>query len=216
MTQETIRVRSLLPTPASTAHPTNRPPSPKDKRLAPARPVSQQEKGRPRSAQGDAREPPAPPSLAVQLPVGQLRALRLSIPPTLPPPPRPPTLGVRMCSMAGPRLQGPRRARPHAPARACSAMGREGRGLRPERAWAGRGPGSASRCAGCAGAPGRLRGPGSSALRLLAPAGLTPPLDFAPLLGFASLAEDLTAQAALFFFFSPEMGILKSVVEALA
>lgn len=101
----------------------------------------------------------------------------------------------------------PRRARPHAPARACGAMGREGRGLRPERAWAGRGPGSASRCAGCAGAPGRLRGPGSSALRLLAPAGL---LDFALLPSFASLAEDLTAQAARFFFFSrdghPQVG----------
>lgn len=69
----------------------------------------------------------------------------------------------------------PRRARPHAPARACGAMGMAGRGLRRERPWAGPDLGSSSRCAGCA---GRLRGPGIAALRLLVPAGLSP-LDFA-------------------------------------
>lgn len=123
----------------------------------------------------------------------QPRALSIP-PPSLPPPPGPPTLGVRMCSMAGPRLQGPRRARPHAPARACGAMGRAGRGLRRPREWAGPGFGSSSRCADGA---GRLRGPGIAALRLLAPAGLT--LGLCSPSRSCSLEEALTAQVTSYF-----------------
>lgn len=93
---------------------------PKDKRLDPAaakaRPVRQQEEAQPPGEAGEAPAPP-PPSLArgassVCAGQGSRASSRLSIlplAPALPPPPAPvaPTLGVRMCSMASPRLLVP-------------------------------------------------------------------------------------------------------------
>lgn len=73
-----------------------------------------------------------------------------SLPP--PPAPGPPTLGVRMCSMAGPRLQGPGgRSLTHLRARAARRGGRVGRGLRSR---------GARRAAGLAPPPGAPRAPG--------------------------------------------------------
>ncbi|XP_054099772.1 uncharacterized protein LOC128929422 isoform X2 [Callithrix jacchus] len=90
------------------------------------------------------------------------RALSIPPPPPsplVPPPPAlvPPTLGVRMCSMAGTRLQGPRRARPHAPACVCGATGgARGVGFAPGR---GRNAGLAPPPGAPRAAPGLPRGP---------------------------------------------------------
>lgn len=114
----------------STAHP-------KDMRLDAAavkatRPVRQQEKYEAHSEPGDAQ---TLLPFALLLVLTRPAPCREARPPArsashllLPPPPArvPPTLGVRMCSMAGPRLQGTgRRAFTHL--RACTAW-REERG----------------------------------------------------------------------------------------
>lgn len=94
----------------------------------------------------------------------------------LPPPPAPvpPTLGVRMCSMAGPLLHGAGRTRPHAPARIHSAVGgargggfalgrRRQRGLAPP-------PGAAAPALGRHVGTRSPRGPRACVFALLPPA----------------------------------------------
>ena len=110
------------------------------------------------------------------------RRLSISPPaPALPPPPArvPPTLGVRMCSMAGPRLQVPGgRGLSHLRERAARREG-TGRGLR-SRELARRGVGSAPRCGDArarpaCGAPGARAALEHAPLRSCHLHGLPPP-----------------------------------------